>query len=482
MAFTVSEGTYKGDTEVEGKGDFVSPARPHDTSGKSLIAEPDGVVGQAVDWVNRSTWSASQALGWFWDLLVSGGPGGYGGAGPDHAPISKGVVDVPDLNIPKEVVTRLYRLLSELPKLAVITIEQGLGALTEGVTSVFGLKNIGTQSGVEPGAPLPPEYQTKMKNLVDNTYFRKTAAVRGQDAVLVDGIFYRAYDPQIERILNVLGIALAILGPIDEIALGGAAVKGATQKLRSLGPANIRAIYDDFLRAIKGKKSGSGIDSSDFKVTKSTEKSTVLGPDGKPWTKRETEVWERVAKSGKVENPSAATRAGSALNKLSKASATKILREVLRLGAQGGKSAGGMVAWYFGLKITISQFIKNVQPGETANLTDEEIDDLASWYAFSIIFSKKGGDLVAAVRNSWKRFNHSTKIRLGQINPKSQAPTAGFLSSAVISEFIQYIAFVSSGGGSGDVADFVRWMAGVGAEEKLEQEVQNRNKGGLIAI
>ena len=455
------------------------------------------------EWVDLSGLSAGQAIDWFWDtmrdMLATGGPGGYGGAGPDHAPISKGVSDVPELNIPAELVKRLWRVVSQGSNLVFVSIDELFGNLAQGVMQLFGFKNIGHQSDVEQGEPLPPEFQAKMQKMMDATWVGKTRMIRNQDVALVDGVFYRAYDPAIERMLNILGIALAVILPVDEVALGGVAIQKTLSRIRSMGGNNIRAIYDNFKKALKGKKDDpDGLDLKDFKTTKEVTKSKVLGPDGLPVTKGETAIWVRNVKSGKIDHPPVEAKAGAALRKLKNSSKKEILELATKLGVKGLKTGGSAVAWYFGLKYSISLLLKNIQPGESEKLTDEEIESLASWYAFSVIFSKKGGDFVQAIRNGWKRMSHNTKIRLGQAKPKSTAPEAGFLMSAVISEFIQYVVFVSAGGGSGTIADFVRWVA-TGQDESAygsntesdslisteEQEPTNLkqhfNRGGLIS-
>ena len=107
-------------------------------------------------------------------------------------------------------------------------------------------------------------------------------------------------------------------------------------------------------------------------------------------------------------------------------------------------------------------------------LTEEEIDDLASWYAFSVIFSKKGADIVQGVRRAASKSKTTARGKKIYDEPS-------FFPSLVASELIQYVAFVASGGGGdGTITNFVEWMVGRGGEVERDQP-EAKNLGGLIA-
>ena len=314
----------------------------------------------------------------FMDWVVSGGPGGIGGAGQEHAPISKGVVDVPDLGLPLELLKNLLDNIMRIGEFADAAIDSTFGAAAKGFSSIFGFKSLDKQSGVEPGAPIrDPEMVAKIK--------RWESAAGGADLIENNGIvkigstYYRSYGRIIEIIFEALGQGLALLigyGPIAQGAKGVIAAGGVRQfmlQFRQYGWKNIKAVWKRFRKGLRAAIRNP-------KVTTATT--------AKVLSKADLDKIADAAVNFSVATPKSNSDAGKILRKIGGGAGTKLKRFSQPLARKGLAYTAGLGVTFVGLKATIKEFIQQFE--NASKISEDDLNRLAEWYAFSVLCSAIG--------------------------------------------------------------------------------------------
>ena len=404
------------------------------------------------DWQEFISILAENGAGKLADFVISGGPGGYFGAGPEHAPLSEGVVDTPELTIPERFVEQLGNLAKGADSIVGIIgkpLAKGISATIRSALRLVGQDiTIGGRSGVSPGQPLSGKWLEAAKaydaaggrELLDAHHVAKAG----------EGNY--VYSPN-----SMVGELVEIIIGVATISTGGSAAGAAkvagiaslssklVQYLSRLSPkklsgfiARLRATLQKAPKGVKASSAGKALTAAEIKSAQVAAKSFAAG--GTFSTK--------LLPSGLL----------SSLKKAGAAAANAFGNKVLSL-AGGTIKGGATIAVEFGIYYTtISGVLKTSQQRD--NLTEDEIHSLAMWAAYSIILSRLGA-------------KYAGKIRGG----------GSFFSNFVISEGLQYIVFTGAGGGGNTTVDqFIRWAADNPKSTDTLLQPQAKNRGGLVAL
>ena len=389
-----------------------------------------------------------EILNEFFDFVFSGGIGGYGGAGAEHAPASKGVVDLPELSLPDKVWSRIAAtakgaasVITKVPGVLVRAGDAILQPFTKGVAGLFGYKNVGESAGVETGELIPDQEKAGK--------FSKAGGkrlLRAHNLIEVDGKFYYDEDNKLENALEIFGTIFTIILGGEVAGAGASAVISRVSILalvRQLGWKNIVKLFTYLKNPKKAKQAF-----DKWKASRGVKGAGKIGTvnAAKFFSKAEIAAAQHAMKNAKLPSPPGhikklAQRLGVDFEKGLANTIESAIKVPLRMGAS-------LTAEYQANKALVKRAMDQFSPGKIGELSEEDKEELARWYSVSLIFSRIGA--------VWTSKTFGT----------------GPIKSITISEAAQYILFILGGGG-GDtaLANVIRELSGGNVEEpqKLAQ-------------